>query len=286
MRKAVAAAAVIALLFLLYAAAGTWLAPRLLVNALVEQAQQQGIVLRVGAARTDPFAMSAQLTDFELRGAQGAKLATARSLNVDLAWASLWGPRWIVERAVLEQPEIALARGPEGELNWPTPQLQATAPSEPSESGQAGGKTVLVQELSVREGTLVVDDRMRAQPVALKLVSFSLDVQGLSTAPGESGTYAMAGRVAEGGMVSSQGGFTLAPLAAHGKVDLAALPLDKLAQLAAPDRALLEEKYFNGTDVRTLATQLNITPKAAESRLTRARAELRRQLLLALKRHE
>jgi RNA polymerase sigma factor (sigma-70 family) len=59
-----------------------------------------------------------------------------------------------------------------------------------------------------------------------------------------------------------------------------------LARLEADDRALLESKYFSGLDVRTLAEQLAITPKAVESRLTRARAALRRELLSALQRHE
>ena len=59
-----------------------------------------------------------------------------------------------------------------------------------------------------------------------------------------------------------------------------------LAQLTDSDRSLLEGKYFSDTDVRTLAAQLDLTPKAVESRLTRARAELRRLLLTALKRHE
>ncbi|MBI4623549.1 MAG: sigma-70 family RNA polymerase sigma factor [Verrucomicrobia bacterium] len=59
-----------------------------------------------------------------------------------------------------------------------------------------------------------------------------------------------------------------------------------LAQLEPAERALLEEKYFSGTDVRSLAARLNLTPKAVESRLTRARAELRRHLVAALSRHE
>jgi RNA polymerase sigma-70 factor, ECF subfamily len=59
-----------------------------------------------------------------------------------------------------------------------------------------------------------------------------------------------------------------------------------LSQLAERDRTLLEAKYFSGTDVRTLAEKLSISPKAAESRLTRARAELRRRLIAALARHE
>ena len=59
-----------------------------------------------------------------------------------------------------------------------------------------------------------------------------------------------------------------------------------LAQIDLTDRALLEQKYFVGLDVRTLAANLDLTPKAVESRLTRARAKLRRLLITALKRHE
>lgn len=59
-----------------------------------------------------------------------------------------------------------------------------------------------------------------------------------------------------------------------------------LAGLAPADRGLLEAKYFAGTSVRSLAAQLGITEKAAESRLTRARGELRARLLADLSRHE
>ena len=59
-----------------------------------------------------------------------------------------------------------------------------------------------------------------------------------------------------------------------------------LARLDPADRALLEAKYFSGLEVRTLAEKLAITPKAVESRLTRARESLRHELLAALQRHE
>lgn len=61
---------------------------------------------------------------------------------------------------------------------------------------------------------------------------------------------------------------------------------DALARLDPADRTLLEGKYFSGHEVRTLAEHLAVTPKAVESRLTRAREALRRELLAALQRHE
>lgn len=59
-----------------------------------------------------------------------------------------------------------------------------------------------------------------------------------------------------------------------------------LAELEPDDRTLLEAKYLSGLEVRRIADNLAITPKAAESRLTRARAALRARLLAALHRHE
>jgi RNA polymerase sigma factor (sigma-70 family) len=69
--------------------------------------------------------------------------------------------------------------------------------------------------------------------------------------------------------------------------DVLAEALDfALLQLDPADRLLLEQKYFSGVDVRTLAQQREISPKALESRLTRARVELRRFLLSRLSQHE
>lgn len=59
-----------------------------------------------------------------------------------------------------------------------------------------------------------------------------------------------------------------------------------LAALEPEDRALLEEKYFSGATVKYLAEKFGVSPKAIESRLTRARTALRRHLLAALARHE
>ena len=59
-----------------------------------------------------------------------------------------------------------------------------------------------------------------------------------------------------------------------------------LAKLDASERWLLEAKYYSGNDVRSLAAKMNLTSKAVESRLTRARTELRRHLVAALSRHE
>ena len=56
-----------------------------------------------------------------------------------------------------------------------------------------------------------------------------------------------------------------------------------LGALASEQRALLEAKYFRRESVQGIAARLGVTAKAVESRLTRARAELRDRLNRALR---
>lgn len=59
-----------------------------------------------------------------------------------------------------------------------------------------------------------------------------------------------------------------------------------LTRIDPDDRALLEAKYFARRQVSGIAEELGISSKAVESRLTRARAELRRQLVQVSSNHE
>jgi RNA polymerase sigma-70 factor (ECF subfamily) len=59
-----------------------------------------------------------------------------------------------------------------------------------------------------------------------------------------------------------------------------------LARVDAADQALLTAKYFRNESVREMAERLGVSPKAVESRLTRARAQLRSELSKLLSRDE
>ncbi len=115
MRKAIIAASALALLVVLYAAAGYWLAPRLVRDALVMQAARHGLELRLARVRTDPFTLQAVAEGIELLGADGRARAAAPRARAELAWASLWRRTWITRRLVVEDgavafPELRLER--------------------------------------------------------------------------------------------------------------------------------------------------------------------------------
>jgi RNA polymerase sigma factor (sigma-70 family) len=60
---------------------------------------------------------------------------------------------------------------------------------------------------------------------------------------------------------------------------------EQMQRLEPDDRRILEQKYFDRSSVKDIAVELNLSEKAVESRLTRARAKLKQQLLERL-RHE
>lgn len=221
-RWALRAAAAAAVLVALYAAAGWWLAPRLLRDALAGQAAARGLELRLGAVHTHPFALSVELEAVELLDEGGRRLAAAEALDADIAWASLWRGAWIVQRAELRQPFLDLA--------FP----DAFAPSENAGGERQAGEPVLVQHLLVSGGELRYIDRSRATPVEAALQQIRVSVQGLSTAPAEPARYDASAALVAGGNLRSQGTVSLSPLAAHGTLAAEALALAKVWQLAAP----------------------------------------------------
>ena len=223
MRKGFLAAALAGLLVAAYAAAGHWLAPRFVRDALVDRASHLGLELRLGGVRTDPFAFRVALSDIQLFDPDGRALASAQSASADLAWASLWRSAWVVQSASLHQPSVEIALGPDGRSGWPV-----------DKRPEAARRTLVVHHLVVSEGTLHFIDGSRGASVALKLQALDLQLKGLSRRSGEPARYEMAAQIAGGGTVTSQGSISIEPLAGHGKLAVAGAPLPTVWQLAAP----------------------------------------------------
>jgi hypothetical protein len=105
-RKLLSVFITLALLVVLYGAAGAWLAPRFVRDALVDAAAKQGFTLRVAKVRTRPFALDVTLEGVELDGAQA--LATARAAKADISWNSLWRRAWVVRELSIERGMVRL----------------------------------------------------------------------------------------------------------------------------------------------------------------------------------
>jgi outer membrane protein OmpA-like peptidoglycan-associated protein len=215
-RKLAIAGAALALLVALYAAAGYWIAPGYVREALAEAAQSRGFVLEITTVRTKPFALRVELGGIALRGPEGRGFAEAESASADLAWASLWRRGWIVQELRVESPQVALGTLPQVEHRQP-----GGAQGEP-------GAALSIRNLVVENG------RLSYAPADLALEALTLRAREISTLEAAAGTYETAARLAGGaGEIASRGALTLAPLAAEGTLTIAAL---RAAQLL-PDAA-------------------------------------------------
>ena len=229
MRRLALAGLAAAFLLAAYAAAGYWLAPRLVRDAVVEQAGRLGLEVRLGDVRTDPFRLSVALSGIEVRGPGGSTLASAQDARVDLAWASIWGDAWIVQRASVHQPKVSIELDAKGELSWPLPAADRQSGDEPR-----GVPLVVLEQLAVLKGRLEFVDRSRGPPARLQLETVNIDATGLASGAAQPGDYAVSARVVGGGALSSKGKLALDPLSASGSIEATEVSIPVVWQLAAP----------------------------------------------------
>ena len=234
MRKALLAAGIVALLVVLYAAAGYGLAPRYVLDALMERAAALGLTLEVADVRTDPFRLTVELDGLRLLAA-GQELAQASHASADVGWASLWREGWVLQDLTLREPRAQVVLGPEGALNW---RIEGKTPEKPAPAaaGETAepGPVVQVERLLIEEGTVHFVDRSRGEPVEAIFEQVSAEATGLSNGPHAPGQYRLSARVASGGSVSSEGTVGMRPLAAQGRLTIAEVPLEKVWRLSAP----------------------------------------------------
>jgi outer membrane protein OmpA-like peptidoglycan-associated protein len=204
-RKLLAGAAILALLAVLYAAAGYWLVPGYLREALTQAARERGLLFEVTRLDVKPFALRVELGSVALRGPDLKTFAEAEAISVDLAWASLWRRGWIVEEVRVVSPEVVFGMLP-----------AARAP--PANGGGGEPPAVTIRSLAVENGTL------RDLPRDFTLEALSVQARDLSTLDAAAGTYEAAARLAGGaGQFASRGNVALAPFAAEGTLTVASL---------------------------------------------------------------
>ncbi len=214
-KKLIIGGAVLVLLVALYAAAGYWIAPGYVREALAEAAQARGLVLEMTSVETKPFALRVELGGIALRGPKGHTFAEAERASADLAWASLWRRGWIVDSVHIVSPDVALGKLPE---------VEAAA----SSGGEGERLALTIQSLVVENGTL------RYAPRDFALEALTLHARELSTLDAAAGTYEAAARLADGaGQFAARGAVALAPFAAEGTLSVAALRAAQLLPEAA-----------------------------------------------------
>ncbi|HEV3009462.1 MAG TPA: DUF748 domain-containing protein [Burkholderiales bacterium] len=249
MRKALAVAAGIALVVVLYGAAGTWLAPRFIHDALVDAAAEQGLTLKIAEVRSQPFALRVGLKGISLHGPQGRSFSAAQG-SVDLSWASLWQRAWIVRELVVEHGTVQFAA-----QGLALEQLTLRARDLSTRDDAQPGSYDAAARLAGGAGQIVSRGALSLAPLALhevlvegnglawagvELPQATLEAPKVPIPPSEPVAVSLRASVAPQGRIAAQGSFNPQSLRADLEVEFDALPL-------APAQRWLPVKVASGT---------------------------------------
>jgi hypothetical protein len=210
-----------AALLALYALGGFVVAPWLLARELPGLVREAtGREAAIGGIEVNPFALTLHARGFELRDADGSRLAAVEELFVNVEAASLWRRALVLAELMVRGPYANLVRERSGELNLLKllPPESAAAPPEPDE---AALPRLVVRQLRVEGGVIDVTDRVPTEAFRTRVGPFGVALDELSTLPDATGRHDVAITLEGGTKVTLKGDVTVNPLRAGGEFSLA-----------------------------------------------------------------
>ena len=177
---------------------------------------------------------SAGLEKIELTEKGGAPVLKLPALTVSLKSLDVFGGRAEVDSVNVQNPELWLRRGKDGQLSVLS--LLPKAPAQPADKAEPkpAAKPAAPFRFSVADTKLAgakVQFRDEAVDPAFeaRVDALDLTVKNLSNAEGQSATVDLGVKTAAGEAIKHTGTLTLAPLAAKGRLELAGLKIPNYA---------------------------------------------------------
>ena len=196
----------LALLVVLYAAAGYLWAPRLIKAEAQDWTRTNlGLELAVGEVKVDPFRLKVELADIALP-AQDPMVA-ARRISLDFAGRSVFSDSYRFDDIQLVQPQVKAILGPDGKLNllklMPPPNDDPFPP-------------VLIANLEVEQGAAYLADHSKPNRPDTNLTPITFQLQNLHTTRDEGGGFRLDGVSDAGEEFVWRGKVSMAPIASEG----------------------------------------------------------------------
>lgn len=263
-KPALISLAVIVLLTGAYAAAGYWLAPRLIKSRLPAAVMEStGQRLALGAVVVAPFALSIDVRDIALTEPDGAPLVAVRRLFVDADLVSLWRRALVLRTVSIEQPVTHLVVRADGSLNLVTA-LTPKAPDPAQDEQDGEGLRLFIAELSIVRGRVEAADLRRPVPVRERFEPIDVRLRDFTTLAGGAGRFRLAAEGAGGARVGLRGRFKLEPFELAGGFALQGLPAARAWKIAGSyDRIAAPA----GTLTMQTAYRVRSTPEGVQARL-------------------
>ena len=218
-----------AVLIILYALAGFWLAPKLVRNALMKEIPKTlGLTPAVGDIRINPFLLQVELKDFSLTDHGGEKLVGFERFFVDFELSSIWHRAYTFANIELAKPFVNAIVAKDGRINLlelePKP---AAAPVEKKDSAPQSIPPVRIGSFKVSDGLLSYDDRSTPSGFGARLEPINFELQDFTTGV-DGGRFKFSGVSKLGERVEWHGHVSVQPVESDGEFQIDGLKVHTL----------------------------------------------------------
>jgi len=221
LRRWLISAAVVVVLIGAYATFGFFGVPRLLrsnIDSFVSTHYSRSV--SIGDIRFNPFTLTLEIRAFSLPDADGQPMLAFSRLFVNLGIVSLWrrGPSF--QEIALEDPYERVVIRPDGTLNLADlGKGFATQPPPPNQPPAAPPR-LFIDQLSLRRGRTVYEDRSRRDPFVAELTPITFDLRDFSTTAKTGNQYSLEGATEAGERFNWSGTVGMNPLSSRGRFEI------------------------------------------------------------------
>ena len=200
-----------------YTLAGFFLAPYLVrhyVPKIVqEQLKKQAVV---GEVRFNPYVFTFEVNDFRMDEPDGQPIVGFKRFFVDFELKSLFKWAWTFRQVSLEGPQVNAVINHDSGLNLAQLAPPATAPPQPASNKDNGLPRMIFEEIVVDQGQIDFTDRRHSTPAAITFKPFNLQMQNITTLPGQEGPDTITATTSDGETIRWTGRVSLNPVATKG----------------------------------------------------------------------
>ncbi len=225
-RKLVILVAASATVLAAYAAAGFWLAPKLLRDQVEAFASDKyGRSVEFGEVRFNPFTLILEVDGFSFPDADGQPLARFDRLLVNLGLSSLWRAGASFQEITIEQPYIRPVIRTDGALNFAD--LAKPFPEKPPSAEHEEPPRLFIELFRMTDGHVHFEDLTLATPYATDFRPLGFELRDFSTIAGSDNAYDLRAQAGSGAALEWSGNFSLAPLASAGRFKFTGIDLTR-----------------------------------------------------------
>jgi hypothetical protein len=189
-----------------------WLVRHYVPKTVHEQLAKQAVI---GEVRFNPYVFTFEANDFSMQEPDGQPIMGLKRLFVDFELKSLFNWAWTFRRIALEGPQVKAVIANNGTLNLAQLAPPSEAPAAPPEKDEALPR-LIVEDFSIDQGQIDFTDRRPSKPAAIEFKPLQLQVQNLSTLPGQEGPKTITASTSKGETMRWSGVIGLNPIHSKG----------------------------------------------------------------------